>query len=242
MFELCWCLTLLVFNLCSCVLNALSYRTEPLFVWSIGVCAVLGFYDLASFFGVANYALLLFVFQSVSFVCFWHVCCWRVFWVSFAFFAFAIYVVDMCAFERCALDFNRMFLLFPFSFRVSAPHNVFVRLWLDDYSGFPYVVMQLLFSCLYELYICFVFLRFCLCTLTIVFLLLNVILVSCLPLKFTLLNCMRLNVMLIMLRLFSLDFNSVLFLSMLVMMPSARRQWQRFRWWLVPWWSQVVRR
>ena len=44
------------------------------------------------------------------------------------FFAFAIYVVDMCAFEGCALDFNRMFLLLPFSFRVIAPHNVFVRL------------------------------------------------------------------------------------------------------------------
>ena len=48
--------------------------------------------------------------------------------VSVVFVAFEVYVVDVCAFERCALDFNRMFLLFPFGFRVIAPHNVFVRL------------------------------------------------------------------------------------------------------------------
>ena len=43
--------------------------------------------------------------------------------VSFVFVAFEVYVVDVCAFERGALDFNRKLLLFPFSLRVSAPHN-----------------------------------------------------------------------------------------------------------------------
>ena len=43
--------------------------------------------------------------------------------VSFVFVAFEIYVVDVCAFERGALDLNRKFLLFLFSLKVSAPHN-----------------------------------------------------------------------------------------------------------------------
>ena len=47
---------------------------------------------------------------------------------SSVFVAFEVYVVDACAFDRCALDFSRKFLLFPYSLRVSAPHNVFPRL------------------------------------------------------------------------------------------------------------------
>ena len=76
------------------------------------------------------YAFLLFVFQCVSFACVafetYVVDVCAVFLLRFV--AFAMHVVDMCAFERCALDFNRMFLLLPFSFRVIAPHNVFVIL------------------------------------------------------------------------------------------------------------------
>ena len=87
---------------------------------------MLGFYSLA----LCNLCVFAFCFQCVSFafvaVEIYVVDVCAVFLLRF--FAFAMYVVDMCAFERCALDFDRMFLLFPFSFRVSAPHNVFVRL------------------------------------------------------------------------------------------------------------------
>ena len=78
----------------------------------------------------AIYVLLLFVFQCVWFALFaFEMYVLEVFAVFILrFFAFAFYVVDMCAFEGCALDFNRMFSLLPFSFRVIAPHNVFVRL------------------------------------------------------------------------------------------------------------------
>ena len=87
-----------------------------------------GFYSLVFF---AIYEFLFFLFFNVfrlRFLLFemyvpyvFAVFLWRCF-------AFAIDVVDMCAFEGCALVFNRMFLLLPFSFRVIAAHNVFVRL------------------------------------------------------------------------------------------------------------------
>ena len=59
--------------------------------------------------------LLLLQFSSVVVVLFQSVC--------FVFVAFEVYVVDVCAVERGALDFNRKLLLSPFSLRVSAPHN-----------------------------------------------------------------------------------------------------------------------
>ena len=133
------------------------------------------------------------MFQNVSFVCV----------------AFEVYVVDVCAFERCALDFNRKFLLFPCSLRVSAPHNVFPRLWCRDYSGFPYVVMQRF--CVWTIsFVCVCLcLRVCLWTLTLVFCCCWILFLSAVCLWS--LRCWTVCVWMLCssCSFFSLDFNSV---------------------------------